>query len=214
MTRFWPLSAIVFAVVFVGTGIAIQDVPAPGATDAEIRAYFADEGNQLKVDLSTLAYTIGALFLIWCVAAIADRLRGFERDGLLRGVALVSGGAATSVLLTGAALGAVVGDTSDDTERFLLDPNTQRLLSDVAYTLMFETSLPLLAPFVLAVSLAARRTDLLPRRLAFAGFPVAALCLLGFLGLWPVFLLWLIAVSIVLGRSAGAERPRPESAEH
>ena len=143
MTRWAPLAGIAFVIVFVATGVAVQDVPPAGSTDAEIRSYFTDHDNQLKVDLSTLAFTLSALLLIWGVAGITARLRTTRDGDLLRGVALVSGGAAAAVLVVGAALGAVVADTSNDTGRFVLDPNTTRLLTDVSYTLMFEVAFPL-----------------------------------------------------------------------
>lgn len=42
----------------------------------------------------------------------------------------------------------MVPDVANDSSLFRIDPNTTRLLTDVSYTLIFETALPLVAPVV------------------------------------------------------------------
>jgi hypothetical protein len=73
-------------------------------------------------------------------------------------VTLPSGTAFACIFVIGSALGAMVPDVANNSSLFRIDPNTTRLLTDVSYTLVFETALPLVAPVVFAASLAFLRT--------------------------------------------------------
>jgi hypothetical protein len=90
-------------------------------------------------------------------------------------------------------------------DEFQLDPNTRRLFEDAGLLLLASGTIAAIL-LVGAVSLAALRDDLLPRWLAWAGIPAAALLPLAvsFVG-FLVLALWVIAVSVALalrGRSA------------
>jgi hypothetical protein len=118
---------------------------------------------------------------------------------LLAWVTLPSGTAFVCVFVIGSALGAMVPDVANDSSLFRIDPNTTRLLTDVSYTLVFETALPLVAPVVFAASLAFLRTG--PRWLGWAGVAVAVTCLFGFLGVpMGLFLVWTSIVAVLLVR--------------
>ena len=82
-------------------------------------------------------------------------------------------------------------------DQFKVDPDTARLFANAAYSLSPEAAFPLAAPLVLAASLVFLRTQLTPSWFDWAGFVVAAGCLLGFLGVTTgLFLLWVVVVQL------------------
>jgi hypothetical protein len=193
------LAGIVFAVLFVvGAGL-FDSAPGTDDSDAKIRAFYSDHGNQVKLQVAYLVLTAAGIAFLWFVGALYERLRVAEGDsGRLSAVILVSGAAFAVLMLAGYAAGDMAAATSDHIDRFEADPSTVRLLSDVAYALAFETALPLVAPMVLAVSLIAFRSGVLPRWLAWSGVVVAVACLFGFLGIpMGLFLVWIAVVAIV-----------------
>lgn len=114
-------------------------------------------------------------------------------------------------MLAGFAADSMVASTADHTSKFHIDPNTARVIADFAYPLTFETGLPLVAPFVIAITLALRRARVVPRWFGPAGIVVGLLCLVGFLGVpMGLFLIWVAAVAIVL-RRAREETDRVEA---
>jgi hypothetical protein len=201
--RHWDsLSGIVFAALFV-LGAALYDsVPGTGESDSEIRSFYADHGNQLKVELAYIILTAAAVAFLWFLGVLYRELRPVDREPGWRSVIVVISGVAFAVLMiAGFAAGSMAAATSDHGGPFELDPDTARLLSDVAYALTFETALPLAAPMVLAVTLIAFRTRVLPQWLAWFGVVVALGCLVGLLGVpMALFVIWNAAIAIVLLR--------------
>ena len=98
----------------------------------------------------------------------------------------------------------------DDRQVFTVDAGTARLLPKGAYTISYETSLPLVAPLVFAVSVAALRGSL-PRWFGWAGIVVTLGCLLGFLGVTlGLFLLWVVVAAVLLLRRPSSRRSASE----
>jgi hypothetical protein len=208
LARWSPISGIAFAVLFLVGSVLADSSPSIGASDADILAFYGSSDSQGKLQVAYFVLTLAALLFLWFVGTLSARVRRAEGSpGWASRIVAASGAACTAVLILGYALGGAVADIGDDTDAFTVDPNTTRLLLDVAYTLSFETALPLAAPMVLAASLVALRERLLPRRLAWAGVGVAILCLAGFLGI-PIGLLalWVVAVAVQLVRSPTMER--------
>jgi hypothetical protein len=202
LARWFPLSGIAFVALYLPAAVIFDREPGPGASDRRIHDFYADDGNQLMLELAFLLTTIAALFFVWFVGTLGARLgRAEGGTGLLSRIALVSGGAFVVLVLVGAALYQFASDAVDDNPNvFDLDPNTARLLTNAAYTINPEAALPVAAPLVLASSLVFLRTAMLPRWIGWAGVAVAIACLPGFLGLTAAFLAWVVVVAGYLTR--------------
>ena len=80
LERWSPLSGILFVALFISASAIFDDEPAPDASDGTILSYYADDGNQLKLELAFLLATFAAILFIWFVASLAGRLRTAEGD--------------------------------------------------------------------------------------------------------------------------------------
>jgi len=116
-----------------------------------------------------------------------------------------SGIAATTLWLVAGVFWMAVAYTANETKEFRVDPDTERLVSEMGY-LFFVTGIYATIPVVLGISRVALRTGVLPRWLGWLGLPVAV-SLLGALGVFPffLFLAWVLLVSLVF-----LVRPPPE----
>jgi hypothetical protein len=130
-------------------------------------------------------------------AALYSLVRRLDEGGLLAALMLAGGTACAALLLAGNAVSRATAFAATD-DAFELDPNTRRLFEDAGLLLLASAMIAAIL-LVCAASLAALRYGVLPRWLAWAGFPVAALLPLAvsFLG-FLVFALWVIAVSAAL----------------
>jgi hypothetical protein len=208
LRRWSPLSGVVFAVLYFVSAILFDGQPGPEASDSTILEYYSDDGNQFKLEAAFLIATIAGVFFIWFTGTLASRLRAAEGEtGWLSRMAVVSGGAFVALFDAAAAVKQFAADAADDNpDVFELDPNLARLLTNGAYSLDPEASLPLVAPLVLAASIAAFRRHVLPRWLGWAGLVVTLGCLLGLLGATIMLLLaWVVVVAVCLARR---EEPR------
>jgi hypothetical protein len=175
-----------------------------GPSDREILDYYADSGNRSKEAIAFFSIAGAALAFVLFAGALASLIRRAEKEAsILAGVAWAGGTACAALLLAGNAVSRATAFAAMDDE-FQLDPNTRRLFEDAGLLLLASGTIAAIL-LVGAVSLAALRDGLLPRWLAWAGFPAAALLPLAvsFVG-FLVLALWVIAVSVALalrGRS-------------
>jgi preprotein translocase subunit SecG len=164
LERWSPLAGIVFVVLFLVGSILMDTSPDPGASDATITDFYEDDGNQLVLECASLVLVAAGVFFVWFVGDLAGRVRA-SRGGsdLLSRVVVISGAVFTALVLVGFMLLVFVEDAVDDNpDVFAVDVDTARLLLNGAYTISYETALPLVAPLVVAVSIAALR-GFLPR---------------------------------------------------
>jgi hypothetical protein len=198
VTRWSPLGGIVFVALWLVAFIAAL-VEEPGTSDAEVIAHYTDSANQGRAQMASFLIVLAGLFFLWFIAGLRSRLARAEgaagvRTTLAFGAGLVSSG----LWIVAAAFWMGVGYTAQETREYTVDPDTVRLVAEMAYLIwVFGTAVALV--LVLATSLVALRTDLLPRWLAWAGLPVAAVILLTalFVGFF-VFLAWVLATSVLL----------------
>jgi hypothetical protein len=194
--RWSPLAGVAFAVFFLAAlGVSGNG---PGDTPEEVAEWYGDEGNR------------GAAFLVFfLLAAAALSFLGFL--GMLRGVLVraegdparwtalgFGAGVASATLLLASASLYVAPAAAAGREQFPFDPSTANALSNAGFMLLVSSTMSG-ALLVLAASIVAHRTGILPRWLALAGFVVAPVLLLAifFLPLF-VWLAWMLAVSVVL----------------
>jgi hypothetical protein len=210
LERWSPVAGIAFVVLFV-VGAALMDTsPDAGASNSEILGFYGDDGNQLKLECAALVLTAAGVLFVWFIGVLAERLqRDATGSSWLARVVMISGSVFTSLSLAGFMLLVFVADAADDNPaRFVISPDTARLLVNAAYTMTYETALPLAAPLVFAVSLATLRDGFLPRWLGWAGLVVTIGCLFGFLGVpMGLFLIWIVVVAVLLVRRPRTMQP-------
>jgi hypothetical protein len=196
------LAGLAFVVLFVvafSLGIEV------GRSDREIVEYYGDSGHRTKEVVAFFLIAAAALALIVFATALRSIIARAEQEtGMLAALAWAGGIASGALLLAGNALSRATAFAAMDDE-FQLEPNTRRLFEDAGLLLLASGAIAAIL-LVVAVSLAALRHGLLPRWLAWAGFPAAALLPLavgfvGFLAFWA----WLL----VVGAGLAFRRSRP-----
>lgn len=212
--RWGPLSGVAYVILFLVGILAGED--GPGDTPEEHVAYYADAGNRTKDFAIFFVLVAAGLLFLWFLAGLRGILVRAEGE-VARWTALAYGaGIASAALFLGAAslFVAPAGSAGDESFRNV-NPSAVNILGNAGYA-MFVCSIMVAALLVLATSIVALRTLVLPRWLSLAGFVVAPLLLLAIFFV-PVFLwlAWILAVSAVLIlRTARVEdwRTRPTSA--
>jgi hypothetical protein len=199
LAAFAGLAYVVLFVAAFALGIEV------GPSDREILDYYADSGHRTKEVVAFFLIAAAALALIVFATALRSIIARAEQEtGMLAALAWAGGIASAALVLAGNALSRATAFAAMDDE-FQLEPNTRRLFEDAGLLLLASGAIAAIL-LVVAVSLAALRHGLLPRWLAWAGFPAAALLPLaigfvGFLALWA----WLLAV----GGALAFRRSRP-----
>jgi len=198
LVRWSPLTGVVFVAFWIAA-FALLVGGDEGESDAEIVAYYADEANRGMDVVAFDLFVVASLVFLGFLAVARSRLARAEgRAGPWTTLTFGSGIAATTLWLVAGVFWMAVAYTASETKEFRVDPDTERLVSEMGY-LFFVTGIYATIPVVLGISLVALRTGVLPRWLGWLGLPVAA-SLLGALGVFPffVFLGWVLLVSIVL----------------
>jgi hypothetical protein len=142
---------------------------------------------------------LASLVFLGFLAVLRSRLVEAEgKPGRLTGLAHSAGTVAATLLVVAGVFWGAVAYTANEDTAFQVDPNTKRLVGEMAY-LLFVTGVFSALPLVLATSLVARRTGVLPRWLAWLGLLVAV-TMLGALAVLPFFFFlgWTLLVSVVL----------------
>lgn len=197
MSRWSPLTGIAFVALWVAAFAIALGGPV-GESDAEIVASYADDGNGKDVIFFDLIVA-ASLFFLGFLAVLRDRMARAEgRQEPLATLSAGGGLVAAALWLVAGVFWMAIAYTANETKEFRVDPNTERLVSEMAY-LFWVTGMYAAIPVVLGTSLLALRTGVLPKWLGWLGLPVAV-SLLGALGGFPFFLFlgWVLLVSIVL----------------
>lgn len=169
-----------------------------GPSDREILEHYGDSAARTKEAVAFFLLAGAALaFFLFTTALRSLIARAEQETAMLATLALVGGTVYGALLLAGNAVSRGPAFAAMD-ERFGLDPNTRRMVEDIGLLILASGVIAAILLLV-AVSLAALRHGLLPRWLAWAGFPAAALLPLAvsFLGFLVLFL-WVLAVSVAL----------------
>ncbi len=199
MSRWTPLCGTVFVVLWIA-GSFLALVEEAGDSDAEILSYYADDGNRGRAVAGAWLILFAGLFFLWFLAVLRGRLARAEgRPGPYTAIGFGSGLVASALWLVADVFFMGVAYTVDQNDNFKLDPNLHRLVGEMGY-LLFVLGTPAAALLVLATSLLGVKAGVVPKWLAWLGFPVTALMILAFLFVVPflIFLAWVLVVSIVL----------------
>jgi hypothetical protein len=192
--RWSPIAGLLYVALFV---IAILTTPDTGESNREIVEHYADEGNRRNDIVLTFLLAAAALSFVWFTSHLRSLLSAAAPASALPTLALAAGVASAALLAVAAATFGSISFTYGEGD-FELDPNTARLVGSIGYG-VFVASMWLAALLVLATSLVALRSRLLPPWLAWLGIPVVLALALAF-AFFPVFALlgWVAVVSVVL----------------
>ena len=187
------LAGLAFVVLWFGAFTLGIEV---GPSNREISEHYADDGALTREAVAFFLIAAAALAFLVFVCAVYSLVRRAEGGRTLLGP-LALGTACAALLLAGNAVSRATAFAATD-DAFQLDPDHRRLFEDAGLLLLASAMIAAI-PFVCALSVAALRHALVPRWLAWAGFPAAALLPLAvaFVG-FLVFALWVIAVSAAL----------------
>lgn len=192
-----------FAVTFVAGFIAVAQVPAYDAADADWVAWVEDD-NVLTVT-GTLLLTAAGLLLMAFITSLASHLRDTVASdddhevAVLRGAGVMAGVTLMIAALIGGAMSAAVTFAPD-----FEAPGAEliRSLDQLSLGLMLVGTGWSMAATVALTSWVSRRSATLPGWLTTAGFAVAAALLLSPMFLPIVFVpLWVLITSITVLRS-------------
>jgi hypothetical protein len=204
--RFGAASGFVFVVLFVA-GFALQDTGALTAhvsTD-EIVSRYSDGDTELRKELGATLIGFSLVFLLVFLGNLHGTLRRGEGERRLLSTTALAGGVVMAVFLgASAALETAVPSAEGFYANHDVDPNTVLAFATLA---LWVLGLAMVGAAVLVVSASvlAWKAGILPRWLAIAGFPVAALAAFGestAAFVVPVVLVvaWLLVVSVTLVR--------------
>ena len=200
-----PLAGAAFVVILIATFAGVWgDTPSGDASGAEVIAFYEDNGTQGMVAAVMLA--LSALPLLVFATAARDRLRdSLPGESSLPGFAFGAGIVAAAGFTAAASAHFAVADHADD-----LQPAAAQAVNaiDADLFLAFSTGV---VGLVLAMSLAALRSDVLPTWAGWAGVALFVLTIspAGAVG-FPLCVLWILASSVMLYRRGdGARRVAP-----
>jgi magnesium-transporting ATPase (P-type) len=203
--RLAALAGVAFVVLYVAAFALGIEV---GESDREILDYYADSGNRAKEVVAFFLIAAAALaFLLFASSLRSLIARAEQAKAMLATLAWAGGTACAALILAGNAVSRATFIAMSD--EFQLDPNTRRIVEEVGFLLFASGALAAIL-LVVAFSLAALRHGLLPRWLAWAGFPAAALLTLAiaFVG-FLVLAVWVLAVSAALALRRNSARAGP-----
>ena len=199
-----PLAGALFIVSLIVAFSATGGTPSGDASGAEVVAYFKDHGTRHLVGAVAVAMTSVPLLLF--AAAVRERLRAVMPGGsAVPGFAFGAGVAGAAGVLGAATVHFALADYGDQ-----ISPAAAQALNaiDADYFLAFSVGVVTL---VLAMSVAALRTDLLPTWAGWAGIVlfVVSITPVGFVAV-ALSALWIVMASVLLYRSgapAASDRP-------
>lgn len=178
----------------------MSSYPSLDATEAELTAWFDDDGNQaLLVGALGLA-SVAAIAFLWFVAVIRRRL-GDREDRFFATVFFGSGVAHVAVSLAGSAVlaGPAVAMTTLDAAE--VDPASASLAGGIAAGLLLVVGPRIEAVFIFTTSTVILRSKVLPSWLALVGYAAGLVMFVApflFVPLGYVFPVWVFTVSVVL----------------
>lgn len=194
------IAGIAYSVLSVAAILRQSRFPDLSLTDAELTAWFDDDGNQAFLIGALGAASVSAIAFLWFIAVIRRRV-GDREDQFFATVFFGSGIVYVVVWLVGAAAyssPAIALTTIDGAE---VTPATASLAGGIGASLILVVAPRLQAVFVFTTSTVILRSGVLPTWLAFAGYACGVVLFIvplvtQTLGL--LFPIWVLIVSLVI----------------
>jgi hypothetical protein len=171
----WPaLSGIVFVALMLTGAAFVIDVPAADASAQEIAGYLADGENHMRNIIGAYLWVLGGLAFLGFVTGLQAVLRRAEAEpGTLPSLAFGAGVVFTAVWSVSAVALASVAYAVEFSDAPVTDPDIVRVLPQLGSLLLLIGGGFAGILLVLATSVLAFRTGVLPRWLAWLGILVA-----------------------------------------
>jgi hypothetical protein len=202
------IAAIVFAVLFAVGFLLTTDTPEGDESNAEWVRHFADSDNRRTIVIGVILLALAAVAFLVFLGVLRERLRtaapGAEwlsTVAFASGVVFVAMVAVFSVGVAAVPAGVEFGDNPAPRNADVI--RTADSIGFGALLLFGAASAGLL---IITTSIVSGRAVLLPRWLVVTGYVVGVIVLLGGLLFLPLalFVLWMLAVGIVMLRRSGA----------
>jgi hypothetical protein len=208
LARWSPVGGILFVALYL-IGLALTSSPDSGKADARIVAHYAKTSNRHQDIAAFFLILAAALTFVWFLAVLRNRLvRAEGGPGAWTAAAFGAGFVSVALWIGGFALFAAPSLARTDTHRFVLDPNTFRILNDLGYAFWFSGT-TIAAVIVFSTACLSLRNRVLPKWLTWLSFVVAASMLVSFFFVpLLIFLGWVLVTSaIFLWRETRTREP-------
>jgi len=208
MSRTSGLAGVVFAVLFTAYGF-LDDGPAQTLSNAATQAWYAHHSLTQWL-VSTCFGALAGLAAIVFTVILGRRLAPAGDRSLAAQLVVIAGCVASALLLAGVSLYGTIPVQHLVNTTVLPTPAVSRIMLGAGYATGFVVAPLVFGLMVVAVSLLGLRHGTLPRWLAIAGFPLAALQLASvlFFPSW-LFVLW----SLMTGLALTVRNSRPAVAQ-
>jgi hypothetical protein len=197
--RIGGICGILFVVLVVPSFLSPPDTPVAPSGPQDVIDYFNGRQDGILI-FNGLLLIFAAFFFLWFLGVLQDVLRSAEGEGYgFSSVSLAGGLLFIALVVAGAAVEIVYPATLARFENFQQDAQLG-FLSLALSGWMYRFAFVGMSVLIAATSAVTLRTGILPGWLAWAGFAVALVALLRFLGplsAW-VPLLWVVAVSVLM----------------
>jgi hypothetical protein len=198
-TRWAALSSALFVVLWGTAYLILGGTVESGNSDAEILAYFSDEGQRARGVVALFVLFAASLPFILFISVLRAHLAQVEGGAGVWATAAFGAGLVSTALWTVAATLYVLPYLEwGSNDGYQLDVDTYRLLSTAGF-IAWVSAGTTMSVLVLATSVLGVRARVIPKWLSWVGFAVAVSLLASFLVIPVIVLLaWLLTVSITL----------------
>jgi hypothetical protein len=206
--RWGGISGIVFVVLFVVAFLMTTDTPDGNASNREWLKYFRDSGNRRMQVIGALMFAVALLGFLLFLGVLRERIRNASAGGewiattaFASGIVFVAMVAVFALGQASVAAGVQFGDSPVPR-----DADIMRTFTSLGFGAMLVFGAASAGLLVITTSVAGGRAGLLSRWLAVTGYVVGVIVIVGGLIFFPfvLFVLWVLAVSIVMLRGSGA----------
>jgi hypothetical protein len=206
--RWGGISGIVFVVLFVVAFLMTTDTPDGNASNREWLKYFRDSGNRRMQVIGALVFAVAVLAFLLFLGVLRERIRNASAGGewiattaFASGIVFVAMVAVFALGQASVAAGVQFGDSPVPR-----DADIMRTFTSLGFGAMLVFGAASAGLLVITTSVAGGRVGLISRWLAVTGYVVGVIVIVGGLIFFPfvLFVLWVLAVSIVMLRGSGA----------
>jgi magnesium-transporting ATPase (P-type) len=206
--RWGGIAGIVFAVLFVVGFLFVADTPEGDESNREWVRHFADSDNRRMIIIGVIVWAIAVLAFLVFLGVLRERLRSASPGAEWISTVAFASGLVFVAMLAAAGLGAgsVAASVEFGDAPVVRDADVLRTFESLGFGALLLFGAAAAGLLIITSSVAAGRGALLPRWLVVAGYVIGVIVILGGLFFIPLalFVLWVIAVGIVLLRRPAA----------